>query len=70
MKGVAGMFDEDSAFALLTVADQIGARVALVGDRHQLSAVGRGGVIDLAARWSPPKAHVNLRFAHRFADAE
>jgi hypothetical protein len=27
----------------------LGSRVALVGDRHQLPAVGRGGVLDLAA---------------------
>ena len=33
-----------------------GARVALVGDRHQLPAVGRGGVLDLAARWVTPEA--------------
>ena len=32
-----------------------GARVALVGDRHQLPAVGRGGVLDLAAPLGPPR---------------
>ena len=46
----------------------MGARVALVGDRHQLPAVGRGGVLDLAARWTPPDAHVELDVAHRFTD--
>ena len=51
----AGMLDQDTARALLTVADEMGARVALVGDRHQLPAVGRGGVLDLAARWTPPQ---------------
>lgn len=66
----AGMLDQDTARALLTVADELGARVALVGDRHQLPAVGRGGVLDLAARWVPPEAHVDLDVAHRFADPE
>ena len=46
-----------------TVADEMGARIALVGDRHQLPAVGRGGVLDLAARWVPPQAHVDLDIA-------
>ncbi len=66
----AGMLDQDTARALLTVADEVGARVALVGDRHQLPAVGRGGVLDLAARWVPPEARVDLDVAHRFADPE
>ena len=66
----AGMLDQDTARALLTVADEMGARVALVGDRHQLPAVGRGGVLDLAARWVPPEAHLDLDVAHRFADPE
>ena len=39
----AGMLDQDTARALLTIADETGARVAFVGDRHQLPAVGRGG---------------------------
>ncbi len=66
----AGMLDQDTARALLTVADEMGARVALVGDRHQLPAVGRGGVLDLGARWVPHQAHVDLDIAHRFADPE
>lgn len=66
----AGMLDQDTARALLTVADEMGARVALVGDRHQLPAVGRGGVLDLASRWVSPEAHVDLDVAHRFADPE
>ena len=66
----AGMLDQDTARALLTVADEMGARVALVGDRHQLPAVGRGGVLDLAARWVPPETHLDLDIAHRFADPE
>ena len=66
----AGMLDQDSARALLSVADEMGARVALVGDCHQLPAVGRGGVLDLAARWVTADAHVLLDIAHRFTDAE
>ncbi len=66
----AGMLDQDTARALLTVADETGAGIALVGDRHQLPAVGRGGVLDLAARWVTPDAHVDLDGVHRFADPE
>ena len=66
----AGMLDQDTARALLTIADETGARVALVGDRHQLPAVGRGGVLDLAARWAPPEAWLTLETVHRFADPE
>jgi conjugative relaxase-like TrwC/TraI family protein len=66
----AGMLDQDSALALLTVADEAGARVALVGDRHQLPTVGRGGVLDLAHRWANPDALVSLDVVHRFADPE
>ncbi len=66
----AGMLDQDTAQALFTVADEMGARIALVGDRHQLPAVGRGGVLDLGARWVPPQAHVDLDITHRFADPE
>ena len=36
----AGMLDQDTARALLTIADDHGARLALIGDRHQLPAVG------------------------------
>lgn len=56
----AGMLDQDAARALLTIADEYGARVALVGDRHQLPAVGRGGVLDLAVRWAAPEACLSL----------
>ncbi len=31
---------------------------------------GRGGVLDLAARWVTPEAHVDLDVVHRFADPE
>jgi exodeoxyribonuclease V alpha subunit len=62
----AGMLDQDTARALLTVADECQVRVALLGDRHQLTAVGRGGVLDLAARQVDPTAHLTLDAVHRF----
>lgn len=63
----AGMLDQDTARALLQLADATHARVALVGDRHQLPAVGRGGVLDLAARYAPGRV-VELDGVRRFAD--
>ena len=64
----AGMLDQDTALALLTVTAEAGATVALVGDRAQLAAVGRGGVLDLAA-------HIRGRVfdmaeVHRFTNPE
>ncbi len=64
----AGMLDQDTARALVAVADRGGATLALIGDPHQLPAVGRGGVLDLAARWVRPEAHLELDSVHRFAD--
>ena len=64
----AGMLDQDMARALLTIADETKARVAFVGDRHQLPAVGRGGVLDHAARWARPEACLALETVHRFID--
>ena len=64
----AGMLDQDTARALLTIADETGARIAFVGDRHQLPAVGRGGVLDHAARWARPEALLELDSVHRFSD--
>ena len=46
----AGMLDQDTALALFTLAAETGATLALVGDRAQLPAVGRGGVLDMAAQ--------------------
>jgi exodeoxyribonuclease V alpha subunit len=65
-----GMLDQDTARALLTIADEAGARVALVGDRHQLPAVGRGGVLDHALAWAHPTAVVTLAKMHRFTDPD
>ncbi|WP_448642456.1 MobF family relaxase [Geodermatophilus sp. URMC 63] len=62
----AGMLDQDTARALLTIADEAGARLALLGDRHQLTAVGRGGVLDLAASQVDPAGHLTLNAVHRF----
>lgn len=66
----AGMLDQDTARALLIVADEAGARVAFIGDRHQLPAVGRGGVLDHAARWAPPECQATLETVHRFTDPD
>ncbi|MFC6356747.1 MobF family relaxase [Luethyella okanaganae] len=62
----AGMLDQDTALALLTVADEHGATLALVGDRAQLAAIGRGGVLDMAAQLLP-RVHA-MTTVHRFAD--
>lgn len=64
----AGMLDQDTALALLTVADEHGATLALVGDRAQLPAVGRGGVLDMAAQLSPRV--YDMTTVHRFAAPE
>lgn len=63
----AGMLDQDTARALLELADHAGAEVTLIGDRHQLPAVGRGGVLDLAARYAPDRV-VELEGVRRFTD--
>ncbi|WP_089304981.1 MobF family relaxase [Geodermatophilus pulveris] len=62
----AGMLDQDTARALLTIADERQVHVALLGDRHQLAAVGRGGVLDLAAAQVDPTGHLTLKAVHRF----
>jgi hypothetical protein len=62
----AGMLDQDTALALLTLADESGATLALVGDRAQLPAVGRGGVLDMAAQFVS-NMH-DMTTVHRFAD--
>jgi hypothetical protein len=66
----AGMLDQDSAIALLAVANEAGATVALVGDRAQLPAVGRGGVLDMAAALTTASggAVMDLDSVHRFTD--
>ena len=64
----AGMLDQDTAVALLQIADEAGASLALVGDRAQLPAVGRGGVLDIAAQVS--RHTVDMATVHRFTDPE
>jgi hypothetical protein len=66
----AGMLDQDSAIALLTLAAEAGATIALVGDRAQLPAVGRGGVLDIAATITTGSGGTvhDLDTVHRFAD--
>ncbi|WP_242497976.1 MobF family relaxase [Nocardioides glacieisoli] len=66
----AGMLDQDTARVLLTIADETGARVALMGDRHQLPAVGRGGVLDHAAAWAHPAFVMSMDTVHRFTDPD
>src|SRR5690606_26418387 len=45
---------------------EAGATVALVGDRAQLAAVGRGGVLDVAAQF---RGHTfDMAEVHRFTD--
>lgn len=64
----AGMLDQSAALALLTVADEAGATVALVGDRAQLAAVGRGGVLDIAADLRGQT--FDMAHVHRFTDPD
>ena len=64
----AGMLDQDTAFALFTVAEESGATLTLVGDRAQLPAVGRGGVLDMAA--SLRGRTFDMAEVHRFTDPE
>ncbi len=66
----AGMLDQDSAIALFTVAGDAAATVALVGDRAQLPAVGRGGVLDLAAALAAGSGRTvfDMDSVHRFTD--
>ena len=41
-----------------------------MGDRHQLPAVGRGGVLDHAIAWAHPSAVLSMQHVRRFADPE
>ena len=68
----AGMLDQDSAIALLAIAAEAGAMIALVGDRAQLPAVGRGGVLDIAATITTGSGGTvhDLGTVHRFADPD
>jgi len=59
----AGMVGTASLAALVRLADQQGWRLALVGDPHQLQAVGRGGMFDELC--STGRVHELTRI-HRF----
>lgn len=55
----------------LTSTQSIGSESLAVVDRcWPLPAVGRGGVVDLAAQHADPEAIVGLDVVHRFADPE
>ena len=64
----AGMLDQDTALALFTVAKEAGTTVALVGDRAQLAAIGRGGVLDMAAQIR--RRTFDMAEVHRFTDPD
>lgn len=62
----AGMVDVDAMSALLTVADDTGARLALVGDPNQVRPVGHSGAMALVQAQLPDEARVDLYAIHRF----
>lgn len=63
----AGMIDQDLAHALVTVANENAAPLAMIGDRAQLPAIGRGGVLDMAVAVHPRP--LDLTELHRFREA-
>ncbi len=48
----AGLVTVDQANALIGLVASSGASLCIVGDLRQLGAVGRGGLMETAARWS------------------
>lgn len=62
----AGMIDQDLAHALVTVANENTAPLAMIGDRAQLPAIGRGGVLDMAVAAHPRP--LDLTELHRFRE--
>lgn len=66
----AGMVDLDAMAALLTLADDTGTRLALVGDPHQVRPVGHSGAMALVQAQLPDTAQADLHSIHRFRDAE
>ena len=65
----AGLLSVDQAVALVDVVRRAGASLRLVGDPRQLGAVGRGGVMETAARWAAG-GEVTLDEVHRFLALE
>ena len=64
----AGMLTQDVAVRLQEIALKTGAQLVLTGDYAQLSAVGRGGVLQKAS--SVANAVVDLSSVWRFRTAE
>lgn len=62
----AGMLDQDTALALTKLSDQYRCGLVFMGDRAQLPAVGRGGVLDQAVKIALDRADVDV--VHRFTD--
>lgn len=60
----AGLLNVDAANALVGICAHAGAALRLLGDPRQLPAVGRGGVMETAARWA--EAPIELSEVHRF----
>lgn len=60
----AGMLDQQTARALLRIADESNAHLVFIGDRRQLPAVGIGGTLDKVAKWTPQL--IELQSIHRF----
>jgi conjugative relaxase-like TrwC/TraI family protein len=60
----AGLITVDQANALIDLVAESGSALRLIGDPRQLGAVGRGGVMEAAARWSADP--VTLDEVHRF----
>ena len=64
----AGMVDLQTAAALVDLALEHGAGVAMVGDPHQALPVGHAGAMASAVRYAT--ASVELDTVHRFSDPE
>lgn len=64
----SGMMDQEQARRLLAIADETGASVTLVGDTAQKGAVGRGGVLAMAKRYTANV--VDMTDVRRFADPD
>lgn len=64
----AGMLTQDVAIRLQEIALKTGAQLVLTGDYAQLSAVGRGGVLQKAAEIS--SATIDLESVWRFKTAD
>jgi len=65
----AGLLTVGQALALIDVVRSSEAALRLVGDPRQLGAVGRGGVMETAARWAE-HGPVTLDQVHRFLRLE